>query len=90
MENFKNLSPGSVIYRNGREPVDLRTLPSDKLCLKLYLQGFKHIAITKEGAALLQKCPKSKLEELIQLKKAEKKTSEVKILMEILKANDKK
>lgn len=90
MDKFKNLSPGCIIYQNGKMPVDLRTLPSEKLCLKLYLQGFKHIAITKEGADLLKRCPKSKIEELIQLKKEEKKTAEVKILSEILKAkNDK-
>lgn len=83
---FKNLSPGSIIYRNGKAPVDLTSLPTEKTCKTLYLQGFRHIGITEKSLSWLKQCPVLKLEELIALKTTEKKAEELEILQQALNA----
>lgn len=85
---FKNLAKGSVVYRNGKPPVDLTSLPSEKICKKLYLSGFKYIGITENSLGWLKRCPIIKLEELIALKTTEKKADELEILQKALESKN--
>lgn len=84
-EFFINLSPGCRVIRSGKNPVDLRNLPSDQVCKRLYLSGFSHIGIKPAAAKILKGYPASMIERLISLRKSEGKLDEVEILESLLK-----
>ncbi|MDO5510222.1 MAG: hypothetical protein Q4F57_05970 [Weeksellaceae bacterium] len=85
---FENLSPGSRVHRNGKGVVDLTTLPSDRTCKKLYLQGFRHIGIKPAATEILKGCPQVLLQQLIRQREREGKFAEVEILQSLLKSDE--
>ncbi len=80
---FNNLLPGAVIHRPGGEIVDLRSIPSHSF--DLYCDGFKHLTLKPAAEELFTRLSKEKLQELIDRKKLEKQTEDVKILKKALK-----
>lgn len=65
---FVNLAPGCRVNRPGKDPVDLRQLPTDKTCKKLYLSGFSYIGLKPEAVEILDGCPNLILVKLIAQK----------------------
>lgn len=84
MEEFFKKTIHAKVHRQNGEIVDLTTVPAN--AFELYLDGFSFLELKPEAETLFSKISTKKINELIEVKKEQKKASDIIILEKVLKA----
>lgn len=84
MDRFFKKTIHAKIHRQNGEIVDLTTIPAD--AFELYVSGFNFLELKPEAETLFLKISTEKINELIEVKKEQKKASDVAVLEKVLKA----